>query len=66
MLKVEGYWQELIDSMAWYHQKLKIVPSIQGRAEGSFIMYIGEPIEITTGPNEVSTLVIHSCNRLSS
>ena len=27
-----GYWQELIESIAWAHQKLKIVPAIQPRA----------------------------------
>jgi len=27
-----GYWQELIESILWAHQKLKIVPNIQPRA----------------------------------
>lgn len=27
-----GYWQELIESLVWAHQKLKVVPAIQPRA----------------------------------
>ena len=30
-----GYWQELIESIAWAHQKLKVVPAIQPRALSS-------------------------------
>ena len=27
-----GYWQELIESIVWAHNKLKVAPSIQPRA----------------------------------
>merc|ERR1711907_620510 len=27
-----GYWQELIESILWAHNKLKVIPSVQPRA----------------------------------
>jgi photosystem I P700 chlorophyll a apoprotein A1 len=29
-----GYWQELIESIVWAHNKIKVAPSIQPRAVG--------------------------------
>lgn len=31
-LAVRGYWQELIESIVWAHNKLRVAPAIQPRA----------------------------------
>lgn len=32
MFSGRGYWQELIESILWAHNKLKVAPNIQPRA----------------------------------
>jgi hypothetical protein len=49
-----GYWQELIESILWSHNKLKVAPAIQPRA-----------LSITQGRAVGSTLLIRwYCNNV--